>query len=112
MPCQDDTLYRMHRFRTPHTPIKGLTSDILVRPCPPSYLLSQIAHPHYFPLLISSAQIETASIAFSPRKPNYPIFPPGQDRSTWDIAIESVVRESLEDGWEERRKVRESAVQH
>lgn len=33
-PSQADTLYRMHRFRTTSTPIKGLTSDILVSSIP------------------------------------------------------------------------------
>lgn len=58
------------------------------------------------------SQIETAVIAFFPRPFSFPRFPPNQDRSTWDVAIDSVVRESLEEGWEERRKIRESAVQH
>ncbi|KAL7417103.1 NUDIX hydrolase domain-like protein [Mrakia frigida] len=80
-----DTLYRMHRFRTTSTPIKGLTSDIL---------------------------IETASLAFAHPPIGFSRFPPGQDRTTWDLAIDFCVNESLEEGWEERRKIRESAVQH
>lgn len=31
VPMLDNTAYRMHRFRTSASPIKGLTSDILVR---------------------------------------------------------------------------------
>ncbi|CED84106.1 Peroxisomal NUDIX hydrolase [Phaffia rhodozyma] len=83
IPWLNDTIYRMHRFRTTETPIKGLSSDIL---------------------------IETAVIAFG-REPSYDRFPSLQTRATWNVAIDKVVEESLEKGWDERRKLRESLPQ-
>jgi len=59
-----------------------------------------------------ASQIETASLAFARPPTGFTRFPPGQDRSTWDVAIDFCVNESLEEGWEERRKIRESVVQH
>lgn len=95
-------LYRMHRFRTHQTPIKGLTSDILV--CPSFPLL----------LFLSDAvlQIETASIAHAAPAMSFAAFSPGQSRETWGPMLDLVVEESMEAGWEERRRERESRVQH
>jgi hypothetical protein len=53
-PRQTGALYRMHRFRTPSTPLKGLTSDILVRLLSlPSSILSRILFLSLFLLSIA-----------------------------------------------------------
>lgn len=63
-----DSLYRMHRFRTTASPIKGLTSDILV-----SSMYLKIWHP----VLTRILQIFTAEIAYE-REPAYERWAPGQ----------------------------------
>ena len=54
LPWLGDSVYRMHRFRSTASPVKGLTADILV-----SYLLMKI-----FSNLMS-LQIKTVRIAYA-----------------------------------------------
>jgi len=67
----------MHRFRTSASPIKGLTSDILVRPS-----VSEHVHFSSFP----TAQIKTAEAAYD-RPTVYERFAPGQIRGFDDMLI-------------------------
>lgn len=56
------------------------------------------------------AQIETASVAYG-RQPDFPPYPAGQDRCTWDRVLEHLVQESLEDGYEERKRAESQKIQ-
>jgi hypothetical protein len=95
----------MHRFRTSYTPIKGLSSDILVR------LLSQPrAHAHFPDLLLPSLQIETAFVGYA-RSPDFSPYPAEQDRGTWDKVLRHLVEESMKEGYEARMRLETQKVQ-
>ena len=68
--------YRMHRFRTSASPIKGLTADILVCLLPPNFFISSNK---------LDVQIKTAEIAYG-IPTTYERYAPEQLRNFTDIA--------------------------
>ncbi|UZJ56953.1 hypothetical protein CBS101457_006273 [Exobasidium rhododendri] len=58
--------YRLHRFRTSHQLIKGLTADVL---------------------------IHVAALAYGPPFPSFPVFSPSQ--ASWDDCVEYIVKRSV-----------------
>lgn len=43
--------------------------------------------------------------------PDFAVYPDGQDRNTWDRVVSHLVQESLEDGYEERKRAESQKVQ-